>query len=84
VSYAGFRKHVTRNPKYLRRLKKAEAIRESFLKEFHLAREILTPPWEIFRLAWSRLDLWIRFCRNYQVAEDSVPLFECDESGFVL
>ena len=31
----------------------------------------------------SRLDLWIRFCQKHQVAEDSVPLFECDESGFV-
>jgi hypothetical protein len=29
----------------------------------------------------SRLDLWIRFCQKHQVAEDSVPFFECDESG---
>jgi hypothetical protein len=32
----------------------------------------------------SRLDLWRSFCQRYRVAEDSVPLFECDESGLVL
>jgi hypothetical protein len=31
----------------------------------------------------SRLKLWTSFCRTYRVAEDSVPLFECDENGFV-
>jgi hypothetical protein len=32
----------------------------------------------------SRLDLWHSFCQRYHVRENSVPLFECDESGFVL
>jgi hypothetical protein len=31
----------------------------------------------------SRLELWNSFCQAYGVAEDSVPLFECDEDGFV-
>jgi hypothetical protein len=31
----------------------------------------------------SRLDLWIAFCQKFRVAEDSVPLFDCDEAGFV-
>jgi hypothetical protein len=31
----------------------------------------------------SRLELWKSFCRIYRVAEDSVPLFECDEDNFV-
>jgi hypothetical protein len=31
----------------------------------------------------SRLDLWVAFCRKFRVAEDSVPLFDCDEDGFV-
>ena len=32
----------------------------------------------------SRLQLWNSFCQRYGVREDSVPLFECDESGMVL
>jgi hypothetical protein len=32
----------------------------------------------------SRLALWRSFCQRYRVSEESVPLFECDESGFVL
>ena len=32
----------------------------------------------------SRLQLWNSFCQRYRVGEDSVPLFECDESGLVL
>jgi hypothetical protein len=31
----------------------------------------------------SRLELWKSFCQTYRVAEDSVPLFECDENHFV-
>jgi hypothetical protein len=31
----------------------------------------------------SRLDLWVAFCRKFRIAEDSVPLFDCDEDGFV-
>jgi hypothetical protein len=31
----------------------------------------------------SRLDLWVAFCRKYRVADDSVPLFDCDDGGFV-
>jgi hypothetical protein len=37
VTYQGFRRHVSRNPKYQRRLKEAEEIREHFLREFHIA-----------------------------------------------
>jgi hypothetical protein len=37
VTYRAFRVHVTKNPKYQRRLKEAEEIREHFLKEFHIA-----------------------------------------------
>ena len=31
----------------------------------------------------SRRDLWVAFFRKYRVAEDSVPLFDCEEGGFV-
>ena len=31
----------------------------------------------------SRLDLWIAFCQKFRVAEDSLPLFDCDDAGFV-
>jgi hypothetical protein len=31
-----------------------------------------------------RLALWRSFCQTYRVSEESVPLFECDEGGFVL
>jgi hypothetical protein len=37
VTYQGFRRHVSRNPKYQRRLKEAEETREHFLREFHIA-----------------------------------------------
>lgn len=37
VTYRAFRVHVARNPKYQRRLKEAEEIREHFVKEFHIA-----------------------------------------------
>jgi hypothetical protein len=37
VHYTGFRRHVKRNPKYLRRLKEAEETREEFLREYHIA-----------------------------------------------
>jgi hypothetical protein len=32
----------------------------------------------------SRLDLWRSFCERYRAGEESVPLFECDQSCFVL
>ena len=32
----------------------------------------------------NRLELWRSFCQRYRIGENSVPLFECDESGFVL
>jgi hypothetical protein len=32
----------------------------------------------------SRLELWNSFCRKFRIAEDSVPLFECDENNLVL
>jgi hypothetical protein len=31
----------------------------------------------------SRLRLWNSFCQTYQVAEQTAPLFECDENGIV-
>jgi hypothetical protein len=37
VTYQIFRKRVTQNPKYQRRLKQAEEVREHFLREFHIA-----------------------------------------------
>ena len=37
TTYRNFRMHVSRNPKYQRRLKQAEEIREHFLREFHIA-----------------------------------------------
>jgi hypothetical protein len=36
-TYRNFRMHVARNPKYQRRLKQAEEIREHFLREYHIA-----------------------------------------------
>jgi hypothetical protein len=36
VTYQAFRNHVVRNPKYQRRLKEAEEIREYFLREYHI------------------------------------------------
>jgi hypothetical protein len=36
VTYRLFRMHLTRNPKYQRRLKEAEEIREHFLREYHI------------------------------------------------
>ena len=37
VTYQGFRRDVSRNPKYQRRLRQAEEVREHFLREFHVA-----------------------------------------------
>ncbi|HTG51699.1 MAG TPA: hypothetical protein VMA33_02475, partial [Candidatus Tectomicrobia bacterium] len=37
TTYRDFRMHVARNPKYQRRLKQAEEIREHFLREYHIA-----------------------------------------------
>jgi hypothetical protein len=37
VTYRLFRMHVSRNPKYERRLKQAEELREHFLYEYHMA-----------------------------------------------
>ena len=37
VTYRNFRLHVGRNPKYQRRLRQAEEVREHFLREFHIA-----------------------------------------------
>jgi len=36
TTYRNFRMHVARNPKYQRRLRKAEEVREHFLREFHI------------------------------------------------
>jgi hypothetical protein len=32
----------------------------------------------------NRLELWRSFCQSYRIRENSVPLFESDENGFVL
>ena len=37
VSYQSFRQHVRKKPKYQRRLKQAEEVREHYLREFHMA-----------------------------------------------
>jgi hypothetical protein len=37
TTYRNFRMHVARNPKYQRRLRQAEEIREHFLREFHIS-----------------------------------------------
>jgi terminase small subunit-like protein len=37
VSYRTFRRHVTQNPRYARRLREAEELRDHFLLEFHMA-----------------------------------------------
>ena len=37
VSYRNFRRHVTLNPRYARRLREAEEVRDHFLLEFHIA-----------------------------------------------
>ena len=37
TTYRNFRMHVSQNPKYQRRLKQAEEVREHFLREFHIA-----------------------------------------------
>jgi len=52
VSYAGFRNHVTRNPKYQRRLRKAEAIRESWLREYHIANIVRHAPKSVLASLW--------------------------------
>ena len=36
MSYAGFRNHVARNPKYQKRLSKAEKIRDEVWKDYAL------------------------------------------------
>jgi hypothetical protein len=36
VTYRLFRMHVQRSPKYARRLKQAEEVREHFLREYHI------------------------------------------------
>jgi hypothetical protein len=37
TTYANFRRHINRNPKYAKRLREAEQVRESFLREYHIA-----------------------------------------------
>ena len=37
TTYRNFRMHVARNPRYQRRLRQAEEVREHFLREFHIA-----------------------------------------------
>src|ERR1700738_3394992 len=48
VSYAGFRNHVTRNPKYQRRLKEAEACRDQVWRSDALeaVRGAFTKNWQ--------------------------------------
>jgi hypothetical protein len=52
VTYAGFRKHIQRHPSYGRRLKQAEAVRESFLKEFHINNLTKHAPRSVLASLW--------------------------------
>ena len=64
VGYRSFRLHVKRNEKYYERLKQAEAEREEFLREYHIAnirkhapRNLLASLWWLERTAPSRFAL---------------------------
>jgi hypothetical protein len=52
VTYAGFRKHIQRHPPYGRRLKQAEAVRESYLKEFHINNLTKHAPKSVLASLW--------------------------------
>jgi hypothetical protein len=52
VTYHAFRHHVRQNPKYQRRLKEAEEIREYFLKEFHMANISKHAPKTVVASMW--------------------------------
>jgi hypothetical protein len=64
VTYRSFRRHVKLNPKYQRRLKQAEEVREEFLLEYHIAnvrkhapRNLLASLWWLERTAPNRFAL---------------------------
>jgi hypothetical protein len=64
VSYRSFRLHVARSDKYQERLKRAEAAREDYLREYHIAnvrkhapRNLLASLWWLERTAPSRFAL---------------------------
>jgi hypothetical protein len=52
ISYRVFRLHVVRFPSYQRRLKRAEEIRESFLKEEHMANVRAHAPRSLLASLW--------------------------------
>ena len=52
VSYRHFRWRVVRVPSYQRRLKEAEQVRESFLREFHLANIKAHAPKNLLASLW--------------------------------
>jgi hypothetical protein len=52
VTYAAWRSHIQRNVLYQKRLRKAEAVRESFLKEYHIANITKHAPKSILASLW--------------------------------
>jgi hypothetical protein len=52
VCYRSFRQHVKRNEKYQQRLKEAEAAREDYLREFHIANIRKHAPRNVLASLW--------------------------------
>jgi hypothetical protein len=52
VTYQSFRRHVQRNPAYQERLKRAEAAREEFLLEYHIANVRKHAPKNVLASLW--------------------------------
>ena len=70
VTYQGFRRHVSRNPKYQRRLRQAEEVRDAFLREYHLAN--------ITRHAAENLSASLWYLEHKHPAEFSLRPFTRD------
>jgi hypothetical protein len=52
VTFSLFRAHVTRNPKYQKRLRRAEKVREEFLHEWHMANVRKHAPKTVIASLW--------------------------------
>jgi hypothetical protein len=52
VTFSLFRAHVTRNPKYQKRLRRAEKVREEFLHEWHMANVRKHAPKTVLASLW--------------------------------
>jgi hypothetical protein len=52
VSYRSFRLHVSRNERYQQRLKRAEAAREDYLREFHIQNVRKHAPRNVLASLW--------------------------------